>query len=160
VNDSFEFSVFVDGKKIDVFILYPDDANNISFIAGLEDSTRMRLKYIYPKLQNICSVLLYDHVFYVPCNVETFMTAEYGPDWQIPVDESNYVWYESARNIKHMGYWNLQDWPIVYRKYREIRKVSMIVVKDALFVIIPMLSLFCLVYLLLFRRVKLLCRCW
>lgn len=44
----------------------------------------------------------------IPCETESYIMANYGRNWQIPIKEWN--WKESPPNVRENGQWDERDW--------------------------------------------------
>lgn len=43
----------------------------------------------------------------IPCQTETYIRANYGPDWFIPVPK--WSWVDSPFNVQKMGEWKSEE---------------------------------------------------
>ena len=66
-------------------------------------------------MTSICSADLLGCLFFVPCNVEAYLTADYGRKWDTPHYNEKFIWYKSHHNVKVVGRWPVKEWRNVYR---------------------------------------------
>lgn len=116
-DDSLEFSVYYGSTKLDLFFLYNTPGSNDSWVGGMIVGSRTKLKWTYPRLDELCTGDLKGHLFHVPCNVETILESDYGPEWHVPHHSKDFVWHKSHRNVHQAGHWKKEEWSQVYRLY-------------------------------------------
>uniref|UniRef100_A0A5S6QP80 Fukutin n=1 Tax=Trichuris muris TaxID=70415 RepID=A0A5S6QP80_TRIMR len=125
-SDSLELSVFTKSTKttkIDLFFVY-NDANG-SWVGGMIPYERKKLRWTYPRISRLCKAELLNELFSVPCNVEEVLQADYGSNWSISVEERNFLWYKSHKNVRTIGKYNTYEWMNVFRLFvRSKRNVS------------------------------------
>ena len=51
----------------------------------------------------------------IPCETESYIMANYGRNWQIPIKEWN--WKESPPNVRENGQWDEKDWDEVIQLF-------------------------------------------
>ncbi|GMR34230.1 hypothetical protein PMAYCL1PPCAC_04425, partial [Pristionchus mayeri] len=101
--DSLEFTLVANGGgSIDIFIFYDQNDTHV-YTAGLDKESHNRYKWIQPKANGYCSGILYDHLFFVPCNVLEILIVEYGKNWEIDQPTSEFKWWESSPNAAPNG---------------------------------------------------------
>ncbi|GMS90069.1 hypothetical protein PENTCL1PPCAC_12244 [Pristionchus entomophagus] len=109
--DSLEFTVktgFRTGAPIDIFILYDQDDNRV-YSHGLHTATGRRVKYIYPRARGFCSGILGGKLFFVPCNAEETIAADYGTQWAKDHPTSSYNWMKSGANVVDNGVFTKEE---------------------------------------------------
>ncbi|CAJ0961873.1 unnamed protein product, partial [Mesorhabditis belari] len=102
--------------SIDIFGIY--DEGDKSWCGGTSE-TLQKFRYYYPKIDDFCSADLLDHHFFIPCNVEGVLEAEYGKEWAKDFHTKAYGWSSSAKNVKHVGQWPAELKKDVYQIFLE-----------------------------------------
>ena len=64
-------------------------------------------RYIFPKF-TLCWTEFLRMKVRVPCETESYVMANYGKNWQVPIKEWN--WKESPPNVRENGQWDEKDW--------------------------------------------------
>lgn len=77
-------------EKIDLFITYIDHINGSYFLPSHITRKKQYRNYYYPRY-DLCSIQLLGHKLLAPCQTEKVIEKEYGPDWNIPIEEWNYA---------------------------------------------------------------------
>uniref|UniRef100_A0A915CVZ3 Fukutin n=1 Tax=Ditylenchus dipsaci TaxID=166011 RepID=A0A915CVZ3_9BILA len=90
IEDSLELKLKIDGVNVDVFYVYEETNRNVSYTAGFNSNNRKQLMWVYPKFRKVCSGLLHDQFVHLPCEVDSILEADYGPDWREDVDTSKF----------------------------------------------------------------------
>ncbi|XP_014271656.2 ribitol-5-phosphate transferase FKTN isoform X2 [Halyomorpha halys] len=100
-NDSLELS-FIDnrGVKLDIFFFYEE--NNHIWNGGTQLRTGKKFKYIFPKF-NLCWTFFCGLKLRIPCEIESYIVANYGNNWFIPIYE--WDWKSSPSNVVPNGFW-------------------------------------------------------
>ena len=44
----------------------------------------------------------------IPCETESYIMANYGSNWHVPIKEWN--WKKSPPNVRENGQWDEKDW--------------------------------------------------
>lgn len=114
-EDSLELSVYSHGIKIDLFFLYRDATND--WVGGMFIPERRKLRWVYPHIGQLCTGDLLGKLFNVPCNVESVLQADYGPNWRIPHTTATFQWDKSHKNVRRVGFWKKSEWKDVYRTF-------------------------------------------
>ncbi|CAJ0604024.1 unnamed protein product [Cylicocyclus nassatus] len=117
LNNSLEFTLLPAGRNaplMDVFWLYT--IANESWVAGLASDAK-KYKYSYPRISKICAGDLLGHIFWVPCNTQTVIEKEYGPEWKRDHSTNNFSWYSSHFNVVENGRWTMDEMEEVYHSY-------------------------------------------
>jgi hypothetical protein len=70
-----ELSVYKDNIKMDLFYVYKDNVRGGSYVAGMIIAERQKLKWNYPRIKEICTGDLLDHLMYLPCNIDKVIEA-------------------------------------------------------------------------------------
>lgn len=107
VQDSFELSFRneEDYVKLDIFFFYEENDN--MWNGGTQAKSGRKFKYTFPKF-TLCWTEFLELKVRVPCETESYVMANYGNDWQVPIKEWN--WKESPPNVRENGIWNEEDW--------------------------------------------------
>ena len=71
-------------------------------------------RYIFPKFTLCWTEFLLMKVR-IPCETESYIMANYGRNWQIPIKEWN--WKESPPNVRDNGQWDEKDWDEVIQLF-------------------------------------------
>ncbi|CAH1775719.1 unnamed protein product [Owenia fusiformis] len=116
VEDSFELSFQQGGLKLDVFFFYTE--SDYMWNGGTQAKTGNKYKYIFPKF-DLCWTELLDLKVRVPCQTESYIQANYGKNWIVPVKE--WDWKKSPPNVRENGRWSTKEWDKVIQLY-EINK--------------------------------------
>ena len=65
------------------------------------------VRYIFPKF-TLCWTEFLELKVRIPCETESYVMANYGKDWHVPIKEWN--WKESPPNVRENGQWDEKDW--------------------------------------------------
>uniref|UniRef100_A0A1B6H1C7 Ribitol-5-phosphate transferase FKTN N-terminal domain-containing protein n=1 Tax=Cuerna arida TaxID=1464854 RepID=A0A1B6H1C7_9HEMI len=105
-NDSLELS-FIDqsGIKLDIFFFYKED-NNHYWNGGTQVKSGKKFKYTFPKF-TLCWTIFKDLRVRVPCEMEAYIRANYGPNWFTPV--KTWDWKTSPANVLPNGVWKQEQ---------------------------------------------------
>ncbi|XP_050401352.1 ribitol-5-phosphate transferase FKTN isoform X1 [Patella vulgata] len=111
-NDSFELSFRLGEVKLDIFFFYEEDDH--MWNGGTHAWTGQKYKYIFPKF-TLCWTELLDLKVRVPCETKSYIVANYGPNWFVPIQD--WKWNKSPPNVKDNGMWPTKDWERVIQVY-------------------------------------------
>ncbi|XP_073993833.1 ribitol-5-phosphate transferase FKTN-like isoform X4 [Rhodnius prolixus] len=114
LEDSLELS-FVDQQstlKLDIFFFYVE--GDTYWNGGTQVKTGKKFKYVFEKFY-LCWTSFLGLKVRVPCDTKTYILANYGPNWTIPIRQ--WDWKSSPSNVKFNGYWPPGKWPIVIRTW-------------------------------------------
>ncbi|KAL0278297.1 UNVERIFIED_CONTAM: hypothetical protein PYX00_000154 [Menopon gallinae] len=104
INDSYELSFVFGNIKLDIFFFYDDGENywnGAHSTSYVNDELWMeKYKYIFPKF-TLCWTEFLDLKVRIPCETETYIKANYGPDWFTPQPDWNYM--KSPFNVVKMS---------------------------------------------------------
>ncbi|KAK6623947.1 hypothetical protein RUM44_010803 [Polyplax serrata] len=111
ISEGFELSFSLNEIKLDVFFFYDD---GVHFWNGGHQIYRKnktsfgayKYKYTFPKF-TLCWTEFLDMKVRIPCQTETYIKANYGPDWFIPVPK--WSWVDSPFNVQKMGEWKSEE---------------------------------------------------
>ncbi|ETN76169.1 hypothetical protein NECAME_03542 [Necator americanus] len=115
-NDTYEFTIRpLDGGRpsIDLFWMYT--AENETWVGGTAGDGS-KYKYTYPKTKT-CAGDLLGHIFWVSCDPELVLKAEYGPEWYNDFPTNTFSWKSSQFNVKPNGKWTAEEMKEVYKVY-------------------------------------------
>ncbi|CAG0918037.1 unnamed protein product [Notodromas monacha] len=104
LNDSLQLSFMHTWFKLDIFFFY--DEGDIFWNGGTDLSTGEKFKYPFPKFK-LCWTEFLDLLVRVPCPLEPYIQANYGPSWFHPVMQ--WDWKASASNVMSNGFWRAED---------------------------------------------------
>ncbi|KAK0418617.1 hypothetical protein QR680_013672 [Steinernema hermaphroditum] len=98
-SDCFQLKMCTDLVKIDLFYLYRNTTQDLSYVCGT--STPQRVRYSYPVLtrDHICSGDMLDRLVYVPCDSDAVMEMGFGKEWRRDWKSQNYQWDRDGGNI-------------------------------------------------------------
>ncbi|CAH0392462.1 unnamed protein product [Bemisia tabaci] len=102
-NDSFElsFNMASDSSlKLDVFFFYKE--GQYYWNGGTQVRTAKKFKYIFPKF-HLCWTIFLNLKVRVPCETESYILANYGPNWMEPIKQ--WDWKSSPFNVQGAGVW-------------------------------------------------------
>lgn len=118
VLDSFEIS-FVDENdiKLDIFFFYDED--EYVWNGGTRAHDGAKFKYVFPKF-TLCWTEFLEMKVRVPCDSQSVVYANYGPDWMKPV--KNWTWYSSPPNVIRNGFWDKSEWNQVIQVYEPVQE--------------------------------------
>ncbi|KFD44844.1 hypothetical protein M513_14280, partial [Trichuris suis] len=119
-SDSLELSVYAKSTKIDLFFVYSN--GNSSWVGGMIPSQRRKLRWSYPKISRLCRAELLGELFSVPCNVNEVLNADYGPNWSHTIEDKNFIWYKSHRNVQTLDKYTDMEWRRVFQVYWDQHK--------------------------------------
>ncbi|XP_054706705.1 ribitol-5-phosphate transferase FKTN-like [Uloborus diversus] len=108
VEDSFELSFREKDIKLDIFFFY-EEAQYV-WNGGTQARTGKKFKYIFPKFE-LCWTEFLELKVRIPCDTETYIKANYGPNWFEPV--KTWDWKSSPPNVIENGQWPIEEWPEV-----------------------------------------------
>lgn len=63
-------------------------------------------RYVFPKFE-LCWTLFQDLKVRVPCDTESYIRSNYGPDWFHPV--TSWDWKTSPHNVHPNGIWKSEE---------------------------------------------------
>lgn len=79
LNSSLEYSLYIraGGDKItDLFVLYPNSSEpNMSYTSNWHPTGTLR-QSLYPPVDRICTGIMHNTLFYVPCNAEAMLEVK------------------------------------------------------------------------------------
>lgn len=108
IEDSFELSFRNGDVKLDIFFFYEEDDHYWN--GGTQAKSGLKFKYIFPKF-DLCWTEFLDLLVRVPCDTQTYITANYGADWFKQVKQ--WDWKSSPANVKPNGQWPADLWHTV-----------------------------------------------
>ncbi|CAJ0582327.1 unnamed protein product, partial [Mesorhabditis spiculigera] len=96
-EDSYEITIHTKAYNwpIDLFFVY--DEGNTSWVGGT-GADLSKYIYTYPRITSLCTALLLEHYFWVPCNVLEILQTEHGSNWRIDYPTRRFNWNSSHRN--------------------------------------------------------------
>lgn len=114
IEDSFELSFRTkeDFVKLDIFFFYEE--KEYMWNGGTQARTGRKFKYIFPKF-TLCWTEILELKARVPCETESYILANYGQNWRVPIKEWN--WKESPPNVRENGRWDERDWDEVIQLF-------------------------------------------
>nr|XP_057912802.1 fukutin [Doryrhamphus excisus] len=112
VEDSLELSFVRDNVKLDVFFFYQD--KDVTWNGGTQAKSGKKFKYIFPRF-SLCWAELVDVRVRVPCETLDYVTANYGPAWNVPL--KTWDWKSSPDNVQENGVWPLSQWEELIQVY-------------------------------------------
>lgn len=112
VEDSLELSFQGNDVKLDIFFFY-DDAD-VVWNGGTQAKSGKKFKYVFPRF-SLCWTELVDLKVQVPCETLDYVTANYGPNWNVPVKV--WDWKSSPPNVQENGVWPVREWDDVIQVY-------------------------------------------
>lgn len=71
-------------------------------------------RYVFPRF-SLCWTELVDLKARVPCETLDYVTANYGPKWNVPVKV--WDWKSSPPNVQENGVWPVREWDDVIQVY-------------------------------------------
>lgn len=87
--------------RVFLFVLFPD-------------------RYVFPRF-SLCWTELMELKVQVPCETGDYVTANYGPNWNVPV--KTWDWKSSPFNVQENGVWPVREWDDVIQVYWSIMGV-------------------------------------
>lgn len=105
IEDSLELSFQGLDVKLDIFFFYED--GDIVWNGGTQAKSGKKFKYIFPRF-SLCWTELLELKVRVPCETLDYVTANYGPDWNVPV--KTWDWKSSPPNVQDNGVWPIKEW--------------------------------------------------
>ncbi|XP_049788439.1 ribitol-5-phosphate transferase FKTN-like [Schistocerca cancellata] len=112
INDSLEISFKTGDIKLDIFFFYEEEY--WVWNGGTQAKTGKKFKYIFPRF-TLCWTEFLELKVRVPCETETYIEANYGKNWRIPV--VHWDWKSSPPNVRENGVWPVQEWQHVIQVY-------------------------------------------
>ncbi|GLG97792.1 Fukutin [Gryllus bimaculatus] len=112
VNDSLELSFMSGDLKLDMFFFYEE--GNSMWNGGTQAKSGKKFKYIFPRF-NLCWTEFLELKVRVPCDLTSYIEANYGPDWFTPV--THWDWKSSPPNVIENGMWPPEEWYQVIKVY-------------------------------------------
>ncbi|XP_057213883.1 fukutin isoform X1 [Triplophysa rosa] len=112
VEDSLELSFQGNDVKLDIFFFYDDD--DVMWNGGTQAKSGKKFKYVFPRF-SLCWTELVDLKARVPCETLDYVTANYGPKWNVPVKV--WDWKSSPPNVQENGVWPVREWDDVIQVY-------------------------------------------
>ncbi|KAK7863769.1 hypothetical protein R5R35_009576 [Gryllus longicercus] len=112
VNDSLELSFMSGDLKLDMFFFYEE--GNSMWNGGTQAKSGKKFKYIFPRF-NLCWTEFLELKVRVPCDLTSYIEANYGPDWFTPV--THWDWKSSPPNVVENGMWPPEEWYQVIKVY-------------------------------------------
>ncbi|KAF7688509.1 fukutin [Silurus meridionalis] len=105
IEDSLELSFQGLDVKLDIFFFYED--GDIVWNGGTQAKSGKKFKYVFPRF-SLCWTELLELKVQVPCETLDYVTANYGPDWNVPVKA--WDWKNSPPNVQENGVWPIKEW--------------------------------------------------
>ncbi|KAK3527150.1 hypothetical protein QTP86_014575, partial [Hemibagrus guttatus] len=105
IEDSLELSFQGLDVKLDIFFFYED--GDIVWNGGTQAKSGKKFKYVFPRF-SLCWTELLELKVQVPCETLDYVTANYGPDWNVPV--KTWDWKSSPPNVQENGVWPIKEW--------------------------------------------------
>lgn len=107
IEDSFELSFRTDEDfvKLDIFFFYEE--KDYMWNGGTQARTGKKFKYTFPTF-TLCWTDFLELKVRIPCETESYVMANYGSDWHVPIREWN--WKKSPPNVRENGRWDEKDW--------------------------------------------------
>lgn len=112
LEDSLELSFQGLDIKLDIFFFYED--GDIVWNGGTQAKSGKKFKYVFPHF-SLCWTELLELKVRVPCETLDYLTANYGPEWGIPVKV--WDWKSSPPNVQENGVWPIKEWDEVIQVY-------------------------------------------
>lgn len=114
IEDSFELSFRTkeDYVKLDIFFFYEE--KDYMWNGGTQAKSGKKFKYIFPKF-TLCWTEFLEMKVRVPCETESYIMANYGRNWHVPIKEWN--WKKSPPNVRENGQWDEKDWAEVIQLF-------------------------------------------
>ncbi|TSL28305.1 Fukutin [Bagarius yarrelli] len=105
IEDSLELSFQGLDVKLDIFFFYED--GDIVWNGGTQAKSGKKFKYVFPRF-SLCWTELLELKVRVPCETLDYVTANYGPDWNVPL--KTWDWKSSPPNVQENGVWPIKEW--------------------------------------------------
>ncbi|XP_062845167.1 fukutin [Trichomycterus rosablanca] len=112
IEDSLELSYQGLDIKLDIFFFYEE--GDIVWNGGTQAKSGKKFKYVFPRF-SLCWTELLELKVRVPCETLDYVTANYGPDWSVPV--KTWDWKSSPPNVQENGVWPIKEWDDVNQVY-------------------------------------------
>ncbi|XP_067264439.1 fukutin isoform X3 [Chanodichthys erythropterus] len=112
VEDSLELSFQGNDVKLDIFFFYDD--GDVVWNGGTQAKSGRKFKYVFPRF-SLCWTELMELKVQVPCETGDYVTANYGPSWNVPV--KTWDWKSSPFNVQENGVWPVREWDDVIQVY-------------------------------------------
>ncbi|CAJ0955985.1 unnamed protein product, partial [Mesorhabditis belari] len=100
-NESLEYTVksLKYHFPVDIFFLY--DTDNFTYAAG-QSPGLTSYRFSWPKIvdDEICAGELFNHFFYVPCEIDRHIVHEFGAEWKKDRPSRHFSWSSGAKNSK------------------------------------------------------------
>ncbi|KAM3873745.1 ribitol-5-phosphate transferase FKTN [Diretmus argenteus] len=112
VEDSLELSFQGQDVKLDIFFFYQD--RDVVWNGGTQAKSGKKFKYVFPPF-TLCWTELVELKVRVPCETLDYVTANYGPTWNVPVQ--TWDWKTSPNNVQENGMWPPGEWDDVIQVY-------------------------------------------
>lgn len=112
VNDSLELSFLSGDLKLDIFFFYEEAIG--MWNGGTQAKSGKKFKYFFPHF-NLCWTEFLELKVRIPCELNSYIEANYGPDWFIPV--TWWDWKTSPSNVQENGVWLPEEWHEVIKVY-------------------------------------------
>ncbi|ROJ92231.1 Fukutin [Anabarilius grahami] len=112
LEDSLELSFQGNDVKLDIFFFY--DEGDVVWNGGTQAKSGRKFKYVFPRF-SLCWTELMELKVQVPCETGDYVTANYGPNWNVPV--KTWDWKSSPFNVQENGVWPVREWDDVIQVY-------------------------------------------
>ncbi|XP_055947278.1 ribitol-5-phosphate transferase FKTN-like [Argiope bruennichi] len=112
VEEALELTLDYKGLKMDIFFFYKE--GNQSYVACHYRDSNSYAKVLYPPF-SLCSAALLGEKVLVPCETETILKTEYGPNWTQPI--SKWDWKNSFFNKGPEIHWENNKKKQVYEQF-------------------------------------------
>ena len=73
-------------------------------------------RYTFPRF-SLCRAEFLELLVHVPCDTDTYIQANYGTDWDVPV--TKWDWMTSPHNVQPNGVWPVEMWDEVIQMFEE-----------------------------------------
>ncbi|KPM05432.1 fukutin-like protein [Sarcoptes scabiei] len=104
-NDSLELSFLFEDIKLDIFFFYREKDHYWN--GGTQAKSGLKFKYAFPKF-TLCWTDFVGLLVRVPCETESYIVANYGKDWRVPIKD--WDWKSSPSNVRPNGQWKPNEW--------------------------------------------------
>lgn len=101
-EDSLQYAFNMGAIKLDIFFFYEDKFLRKYWNGGTDYDSGDKYKYLFSKF-NLCWTEFFDMKVRVPCETETYIKDNYGPNWFSPVKK--WDWRHSPPNSIPNGAW-------------------------------------------------------
>lgn len=106
VEDSLQYAFDMGDVKLDIFFFYEDKVLKRMWNGGTDYESGEKFKYIFEKF-DLCWTEFFGMRVRVPCDPETYLKANYGPNWFTPA--KSWDWKTSPFNVHPNGEWASEE---------------------------------------------------